>query len=75
MLSNFKSSNYRSAIIFWRLTLAKGIVLVQGRVTVTLYLVFESIPWENKQEDPFVLIKVSSVSSINLFIIDEPQFQ
>ena len=75
MLSNFKSSNYRSAIIFWRLTLAKGIVLVQERVTVTLYLVFESIPWENKQEDPFVLIKVSSVSSINLFIIDEPQFQ
>ena len=75
MLSNFKSSNYRSAIIFWRLTLAKGIVLVQGRVTVTLYLVFESIPWENKQEDPFVLIKVSSVSSINLFITEELQFQ
>ena len=75
MLSNFKSSNYRSAIIFWCLTLAKGIVLVQGRVTVTLYLVFESISWENKQEDPFVLIKVSSVSSINLFILEESQFQ
>ena len=75
MLSNFKSPNHRSAIVFWRLTLAKGIVLLQGRVAVTLYLVFESIPWENKQEDPFVLIKVSSVSSINLFITEELQFQ
>ena len=71
LLSNCKSPNHRSAIAFWRLTLAKGIVLFQGRVTITLYLVFESIPWEN----PFVLIRVSSVNSINLFIIEELQFQ